>query len=69
MKKITLEHFNKLLAEAELSKIEFAAIVHIPQGTVFNWGTSRGEKERLGVPYWVKPFMELYIKTKAEKPL
>jgi hypothetical protein len=67
MKNITLETFNIILKDCGLTKKEFSKISHIPYGTILNWGTSRGDKEKLSIPPWVEPFLNLY--KEAKKPV
>ena len=51
------KEFDSLLKKADLSIIEFAKIFNINPQSVRNWSTK-------GYPYWVKPFLENYIKAK-----
>lgn len=64
MKNLTPEQFNTFLDDCGLNKKEFSQISQIPYGTILNWGTSRGNKEKLKIPLWVEPFLELYKKSK-----
>ena len=66
MKQITLDKFTELLSKANLSKKDFSDISQIPHGTVLNWGTKRGDKDRLKIPLWVEPFLNLYIQVNGE---
>ena len=50
--------FEQLLIHADLAKKEFAKINDIHENSVFNW-------KKRGVPGWVKPWLENYIKSKA----
>ncbi|AYJ81032.1 acyl carrier protein [Aliarcobacter cryaerophilus ATCC 43158] len=52
------EEFNELLKNANLSKKEFANILDINPGSLNNWGSSQN------IPYWVKSWLENYIKAK-----
>ena len=51
--------FHDLLKKAGLSKKEFASMVGTSAGAVSNWGTSGRD-----IPYWVEPFLNLYIENK-----
>ena len=51
--------FHDLLKKAGLSKKEFAAMVGTSAGAVSNWGTAGRD-----IPYWVEPFLNLYIENK-----
>lgn len=50
--------FDKLLGLAKLGKAEFAEINQLNKNSVFNW-------KQKGVPGWVQPWLEHYIKSKA----
>jgi len=58
-KEMNREEFNKLLKQANLSKKEFCGLLKISYPSVNNWGTSKD------VPYWVKSWLENYIKSKS----
>ena len=51
------KEFYNLLKKANLSIPDFAKIFNINPQSVRNWSTK-------GYPYWVKPFLENYIKAK-----
>lgn len=51
--------FMELLKVAQLSKKEFAEIIDITQGSLNNWGSTQN------IPYWVKSWLENYIKAKS----
>ena len=51
------KEFYNLLKKANLSIPDFAKIFSINPQSVRNWSTK-------GYPYWVKPFLENYIKAK-----
>ena len=55
--------FNALLAEAEISKEEFANKVNLKYTSVNNWGSSQN------VPHWVESWLELYIENDKCKKL
>ena len=57
------EEFTKLLEEAGLSKKEFAEIINITQGSLNNWGSTQN------IPYWVKTWLENYIKAQDLKKI
>lgn len=50
-----------LLAQADLSKKEFAQMVGINQQSVNNWGSNKN------IPYWVKSYLLNYIELKKYK--
>ena len=50
--------FNLLLKKANLTKKDFCALLELSYATVNNWGSSKD------VPYWVKSWLENYIKAK-----
>jgi hypothetical protein len=52
------EEFKELLKKANLSKKEFAGIINISVGSLNNWGSTQN------IPYWVKSWLENYIKAK-----
>jgi len=52
------EELKQLLKEANLTKKEFANIIKISVGSLNNWGSTQN------VPYWVKSWLENYIKAK-----
>lgn len=60
MEQITIYEFKQLLKEANLTKREFAELLQISYQGVNNWGTNGRE-----YPYWVKSWLENYIKAKA----
>ena len=51
------KEFETLLKEANLNINEFAKIFKINPQSVRNWSVK-------GYPYWVRPFLENYIKAK-----
>lgn len=51
--------FAELLKAAGLNKKEFAEVINITQGSLNNWGSTQG------IPYWVKSWLENYIKAKS----
>ena len=51
------KEFEKLLNKANLSINDFANIFGLNPQSVRNWSVK-------GYPYWVKPFIENYIKAK-----
>ena len=51
------QEFEELLKKANLTINEFAKIFGINPQSVRNWSVK-------GYPYWVKPFIENYIKAK-----
>ena len=53
------QEFTDLLNRADLSRKEFAAKLDVTYGTVNNWGN-----EGKPPPYWVKSWLENYIKAK-----
>ena len=54
---MTNEEFKKLLKKAGLTKKSFSDILQISYNAVNNWSVR-------GVPYWVKSWLNLYIKNK-----
>lgn len=56
--KMDFIEFEKLLDSAGLKKGEFASIVGMNANSVSNWSSSDN------VPYWVKSWLENYIKAK-----
>ena len=55
---LTRDVFNELLKRVNLSKKEFAELVGVQYSSVNNWGSGK-----FGVPYWVKSWLENYIKS------
>ena len=55
---LTRDGFNELLKRVNLSKKEFAELVGVQYSSVNNWGSGK-----FGVPYWVKSWLENYIKS------
>ncbi len=53
------KEFADLLKEADLNRKEFAAMFEVEYQTVLGWGS----KDR-PFPYWVKSWLENYIKAK-----
>ena len=53
------ELFKKLLKKANLTKKQFAEILEIPYATANSWGNNGRD-----YPYWVKSWLNLYIKNK-----
>ncbi len=53
------ELFKKLLKKAHLTKKQFAEILEIPYATANSWGNNGRD-----YPYWVKSWLNLYIKNK-----
>ncbi len=53
------ELFKKLLKKANLTKKKFAEILEIPYATANSWGNNGRD-----YPYWVKSWLNLYIKNK-----
>lgn len=60
MEQITIEEFKQLLKNADLTKREFSELLQISYQGVNNWGTNGRE-----YPYWVKSWLENYIKAKS----
>ncbi|WP_313956430.1 helix-turn-helix domain-containing protein [Aliarcobacter cryaerophilus] len=60
MEQITIDEFKQLLKEANLTKREFSELLKISYQGVNNWGTNGRE-----YPYWVKSWLENYIKAKS----
>lgn len=60
MEQITIDEFKQLLKEANLTKREFSELLQISYQGVNNWGTNGRE-----YPYWVKSWLENYIKAKS----
>lgn len=56
MESLDARELKILLAQADLSKKEFAKMIGISQQSVNNWGSSKN------VPYWVKSYLQNYIK-------
>lgn len=56
MESLDARELKILLAQADLSKKEFAEMIGISQQSVNNWGSSKN------VPYWVKSYLQNYIK-------
>lgn len=54
------EEFNKLLKEADLSQKELSNILKTSNQAINNWGSNDRE-----IPYWVKSWLENYIKAKV----
>jgi hypothetical protein len=54
------EQFKQLLKDAELSKKDFSELLGTSYQGVNNWGTNSRE-----YPYWVKSWLENYIKAKT----
>jgi ribosome-binding protein aMBF1 (putative translation factor) len=50
------DYFKVLLEKAGLSKKDFASRLDISYSTVNGWGSTQN------IPYWVKSWLELYIK-------
>ncbi|MCT7505515.1 XRE family transcriptional regulator [Aliarcobacter cryaerophilus] len=57
---MTIDEFKQLLKEANLTKREFSELLKISYQGVNNWGTNGRE-----YPYWVKSWLENYIKAKS----
>lgn len=55
---MTRDEFNNLLEKANLTKKDFCTLLNIAYPTVNNWGSSKD------IPYWVKSWLENYIKAK-----
>ncbi len=55
------EEFNTLLKKAKISKVDFATIIKIKYLTVNGWGSPHK------IPYWVKSWIENYIKSEELK--
>ena len=60
MEQITIDEFKQLLKEANLTKREFSELLQISYQGVNNSGTNGRE-----YPYWVKSWLENYIKAKS----
>lgn len=60
VEQITIDEFKQLLKEANLTKREFSELLQISYQGVNNWGTNGRE-----YPYWVKSWLENYIKAKS----
>ena len=60
MELLTIDEFKQLLKEANLTKREFSELLQISYQGVNNWGTNGRE-----YPYWVKSWLENYIKAKS----
>lgn len=60
MNQITNDEFKQLLKNAELSKKDFSELLGTSYQGVNNWGTNGRE-----YPYWVKSWLENYIKAKT----
>lgn len=56
MENLDSRELKVLLAQANLSKKEFAEMIGISQQSVNNWGSSKN------IPYWVKSYLQNYIK-------
>ncbi len=54
------EEFNDLLKQAGLNKRELSDLLETTYQGVNNWGTNGR-----GYPYWVKSWLENYIKSKT----
>ncbi len=54
------EDFKQLLKNAELSKLSFSELLGTSYQGVNNWGTNGRD-----YPYWVKSWLENYIKAKS----
>ncbi len=61
--KMEKEEFNNLMKEANLTKKEFADIIGITPGSLNNWGSTQN------IPYWVKTWLENYIKAQDLKKI
>ncbi|MFX4242626.1 helix-turn-helix domain-containing protein [Aliarcobacter butzleri] len=59
MNQLSNDEFKQLLKNAELSKKDFAELLGTSYQGVNNWGTNGRE-----YPYWVKSWLENYIKAK-----
>lgn len=57
MNNLTKEEFKELLKKADLTKSQFADLLGTSYQGVNNWGTNGRD-----YPYWVKSWLELYIK-------
>lgn len=53
------ETFKHLLNEANINKKELALLLDIPYNTINAWGNNNR-----AYPYWVKSWLENYIKAK-----
>ena len=60
MELLTIDEFKQLLKEANLTKREFSELLQISYQGVNNWGTNGRE-----YPYWIKSWLENYIKAKS----
>lgn len=60
MSQLANEDFKRLLKKAELNKKDLAEILETSYQGVNNWGTNGRE-----YPYWVKTWLENYIKAKS----
>ena len=57
---LTNKEFKQLLKKAELNKKDLCEILETSYQGVNNWGTNGRE-----YPYWVKTWLENYIKAKS----
>jgi len=57
MSKLSKEDFKQLLKDADLIKKDFAELLGASHQAINNWGTNGRD-----YPYWVKSWLELYIK-------
>ncbi len=57
---LSYEQFKQLLKDAELSKLSFSELLGTSYQCVNNWGTNGRH-----YPYWVKSWLENYIKAKT----
>lgn len=59
MTNLSKDDFKLLLKKADLTKKDFAELLGTSYQGVNNWGTNGRD-----YPYWVKSWLELYIKDK-----
>lgn len=57
--KLDINEFKELMRAAELNKKDFAELLNTSYHCVNNWGTNNRD-----YPYWVKSWLENYIKAK-----
>ena len=63
---MTIEEFDAKLKQLNIKKAEFATIINMNKGSVYNWGTTRiikNEKQMIQIPDWVEAFFEHYEKS------